>query len=224
MTTPRIRVMIVDDHAVVREGYRRLLERQRDIEVVAEADDGTSAYIQYRAMAPDVVIMDISMPGRGGIDAVRQIRMVDSGARILVFSVHATAGYAVQAIRAGARGYITKSSAADLLVSAVRSVYANKVTLCPEISKALALSHLNSQESSVEQLSAREFEILRMIVDAKSTDEIAGILNLTSKTISNYHYAIRSKLNVKSDIELFHLCMRYGLVAPLSIADEAVEN
>lgn len=218
MTGKRIRVLVVDDHAVVREGYRRLLEKQPDIEVVAEAEDAGSAYLQFRATAPDVVIMDISMPGRGGIDAIRQIRQADPTARILVFSMHATASYAVQAIRAGARGYITKSSASALMIEAVRNVFQNKLTLCAEISGALATSRLEENTAALDQLSPREFEVLRMIIDAKSTDEIAVAFHLTAKTVANYHYAIKSKLGVSSDIDLVYFCMRHGMVTPLADA------
>jgi len=216
MTGKRIRVMVVDDHAVVREGYRRLLEKQPDIEVISEAEDAASAYTRFRASAPDVVIMDISMPGRGGIDAIRQIRQTDPTARILVFSMHATVSYAVQAIRAGARGYITKSSASDLMVEAVRNVFRNKLTLCAEISEALATSRLEENTGALDHLSPREFEVLRMIIDARSTEEIAAAFHLTPKTVANYHYAIKSKLGVSSDIDLVYFCMRNGMVTPLA--------
>lgn len=216
MTGIRIRVMVVDDHEVVREGYRRLLEKQPDIAVIAEAGDAAAAYAGYRKMEPDVVIMDISMPGRGGIDAIRQIRQADPAARILVFSMHGGASYAVQSIRAGARGYITKSSASDLLVSAVRNVFGNKLTLCPEIAATLAASHLEEHASTLDDLSPREFEVLRMILDARSTDEIAAAFHLSPKTVANYHYAIKAKLGVSSDIDLVYYCMRHGLIAPLA--------
>ncbi|ACB81959.1 two component transcriptional regulator, LuxR family [Methylorubrum populi BJ001] len=216
MTGKRIRVLVVDDHAVVREGYRRLLEKQPDIEVVAEAEDASSAYLRFRATAPDVVIMDISMPGRGGIDAIRQIRQADPTVRILVFSMHATVSYAVQAIRAGARGYITKSSASDLMVEAVRNVFQNKLTLCAEISKILATSRLEEQVVALDELSPREFEVLRMIIDAKSTEEIAAAFHLTPKTVANYHYAIKSKLGVSSDIDLVYFCMRHGVFTSIA--------
>ncbi|MEQ1698135.1 MAG: response regulator transcription factor [Hyphomicrobiaceae bacterium] len=214
-----IRVMLVDDHAVVREGYRRLIEKQGDLEVVSEASDATAAYIQYKATSPDVVIMDISMPGRGGIEAIRQIRQWDPAARVLVFSMHANVTYALQAFRAGAKGYVTKSSAPELLVSAVRNVAGNRPALCPEISEILAASRLERHAMVLEELSPREFEILRMILDAKSTDEIAAAFNLSPKTVANYHYAIKSKLGVMSDIDLVYFCMRHGLVAPLGVPD-----
>lgn len=210
-----IRVMLVDDHAVVRKGYRALIEEHGHIRVVCEAADAESAYRQYKAANPDVVVMDITMPGRGGIDALRQIRQWDSAARILVFSMHANAAYALQAFRAGAKGYVTKSSDPELLVAAIESVAHNKTALCPEISDALATSRLQDDTDAFGQLSPREFEILRLILDAKSTEEIAQTLHLAPKTVGNYHYAIRSKLGVSSDIDLVYFCMRNGLITPL---------
>jgi DNA-binding NarL/FixJ family response regulator len=161
--------------------------------------------------------MDVSMPGRGGIDVLRQIRQWDPQARILVFSMHANASYALQAFRAGARGYVTKSSAPELLVEAVRSVAANKPALCPEISAALAASRLEEDMAALDQLSPREFEVLRMLLDARSTEDIAQALNLTPKTVANYHYALKTKLGVSSDIDLVYYCMRHGLASPLAV-------
>lgn len=212
-----IRVLLVDDHAIVRQGYRRLIEMHDDIAVVAEAEDARSGYQAYKDAAPDVVVVDISMPGRGGIDLVRQIRQRDSAARILIFTMHASATYAQQAFRAGARGYVTKSSPPDILVSAIRSVYAGRPALCAEINDIVATSRLCDDASPVDELSPREFEILRMILEAKSTDEIASAFNLSPKTVANYHYEIKSKLGVRSDIELVYLCMRQGLVAPVVV-------
>lgn len=212
--TQQIRVMLVDDHAVVRRGYQTLIEEHGHIQVVCEAAD--AAYQLYKAKTPDVVIMDITMPGRGGIDAIRQIRQWDPSARILVFSMHANAAYALQAFRAGAKGYVTKSSDPELLVAAIESVARNKTALCPEISEALATSRLQSDSDPFESLSPREFEILRLILEAKSTDEIADTLRLAPKTVGNYHYAIKTKLGVASDIDLVYFCMRHGLIAPLA--------
>ncbi len=215
MTPRTISVMLVDDHAVVREGYRRLLEKQDGIEVVAEAADAASAYQAYKQKQPDVVVMDVSMPGRGGIDAIRHIRQWDAAARVLVFTMHLSAAYALQAFRAGAKGYVTKSSPPELLVSAVRDVASGRIAICPEISEALALSRVQEDANAIEELSPREFEILRMLLDAKSTEEIAAAFHLSPKTVANYHYTIKSKLGVSSDIELVHYGLRSGLVAPL---------
>jgi len=218
MSRKTIRILIVDDHAIVREGYRALLAKHEGLKVVGEACDAASAYQCYKEMRPDVVIMDISMPGRGGIDAIEHIRELDSHARILVFTMHSGVAYALQAFRAGAKGYVTKSSPPDLLVRAVRDIAEGQLAICPEISEALAFDRLQEEKTGLHGLSPREFEIFRLILGAKSTDEIASALNLSRKTVSNYHYAIKSKLGVDSDIELFYLGLRQGLVEPVSRA------
>jgi two-component system, NarL family, invasion response regulator UvrY len=223
MTVQRIRVLLVDDHAVVREGYRTLLEKHDGLKVIGEAGNAASAYQSYKDLRPDVVVMDISMPGRGGIDAIEHIRKFDAEARILVFSMHSGAPYALQAFRAGAKGYVTKSSPPEFLVSAVRSVAEGQVAICPEISEVLALDRLQAEKEGIEALSPREFEIFRMILDAKSTDEIAAALNVSRKTAANYHYSIKSKLGASSDIELLYLGLRQGLVGPVSPAAEDSE-
>lgn len=223
MTVQRIRVLLVDDHAVVREGYRTLLEKHDGLKVIGEAGNAASAYQSYKDLQPDVVVMDISMPGRGGIDAIEHIRKFDAAARILVFSMHSGAPYALQAFRAGAKGYVTKSSPPEFLVSAVRSVAEGQVAICPEISEVLALDRLQAEKEGIEALSPREFEIFRMILDAKSTDQIAAALNVSRKTAANYHYSIKSKLGASSDIELLYLGLRQGLVGPVSPAAEDSE-
>lgn len=216
MSRNPVRVLLVDDHPVVREGYRTLLSKYDGLTVVAEASDAASAYRCYKDNRPDVVVMDISMPGRGGIDAIDHIRQLDANARILVFSMHTGAMYALQAFRAGARGYVTKSSPPELLVSAVKDLAEGRLAICPEITEALALKRVRQGKSPLEQLSPREFEILRMMLDTRSTDEIAAALNISRKTVANYHYLIKSKLGVASDIELLHLGLREGLVRPES--------
>ena len=218
MSRETIRVLIVDDHAIVREGYRALLAKHEGLKVVGEACDAASAYQCYKDTRPDVVIMDISMPGRGGIDAIEHIRELDAHARVLVFTMHSGAVYALQAFRAGAKGYVTKSSPPDLLVDAVRDVAEGRLAICPEISEALAFDRVQEEKTRLHGLSPREFEIFRMILNAKSTDEIASAFNLSPKTVANYHYAIKSKLGVDSDIELLYFGLRQGLVEPVSPA------
>jgi two-component system invasion response regulator UvrY len=204
--------MLVDDHAVVREGYHRLLEKHEGITIVAEAADAASAYQGYKSKKPDVVVMDVSLPGRGGIDAIRQIRQWDPVARLLVFTMHLNATFALQAFRAGATGFVTKSSPPELLVSAVRDVAAGRVAICPEISEAIARSRLQEDASVIDSLSPREFEILRMLVDGRSVEAIAEAFYLSPKTVSNYHYAIKSKLGVSSDVELMLFALQNGLI------------
>lgn len=208
-----IRVLLVDDHAVVREGYRTLLDKHEGFVVVGEASDAASAYQCYKETNPDVVIMDISMPGRGGIDTIEHIRKFDARARILAFTMHGGAVYALQAFRAGARGYVTKSSPPDLLISAVRDIADGQMAICPEISEVLALDRVHGDTTGLNDLSPREFEIFRMILEMRSTDEIATALNISRKTVANYHYSIKSKLGVGSDIELLYFGLRQDLVA-----------
>lgn len=219
MSRKLIRVLLVDDHAVVREGYRTLLSHHDGLTVVGEAANAAGAYQLYKTARPDVVIMDISMPGRGGIDAIEHIRRLDPQARILVFTMHGGAIYALKAFRAGARGYVTKSSPPELLVSAVRDVGEGRIAICPETSEALALDRVRGEASALDELSPREFEIFRMILDARSTDEIAAALNVSRKTAANYHYSIKSKLGVSSDIELLYFGLRQGLVGPVAPPD-----
>jgi DNA-binding NarL/FixJ family response regulator len=207
-----IKIMLVDDHAVVREGYRTLLQKQPGLEIVAEARDGEEAYRLFKAALPGLVIIDISMPGLGGIEAIKRIRSWDPTARILVFTMHLNAVYALQAIRAGAKGYVTKSSPPDILVGAVFDVNKGKTALSPDISRELALTRLGQEPNRLDGLTPREFEILRMLVSEQTTEQIAGVLNLSAKTVANTHYLIKSKLGVSSDIELVRLALRYGLV------------
>ena len=204
--------MLADDHAVVREGYRTLLQKQPGMQIVAEARDGTEAYRLFKAVRPGLVIMDLSMPGLGGIEAIKRLKSWDPAARILVFTMHQNAAYAVPAIRAGARGYVTKSSPPDILVGAVFDVHQGKIALSPDIGQELALTRLTGASNALDSLTPREFEVLRMLLAEQTTDQIAAILNVSAKTIANTHYLIKSKLGVGSDIELFRLALRSGLL------------
>jgi two-component system, NarL family, invasion response regulator UvrY len=208
-------IMLVDDHAVVREGYRTVLQKQPGLRVVAEASDGVEAYRLFKDIRPDLVIMDLTMPGIGGIETIRRIRQWDRGARILVFTMHQNAGFAVQAIRAGARGYVTKTSPPDALVRAVMDVLAGRVAVSPDIDHELALSRLGGETVAADVLSAREFEVLQMLLAERTTDEIAQALHLSPKTVANLHSAIKDKLGVGSDIELVRLALRQRLLTQI---------
>jgi DNA-binding NarL/FixJ family response regulator len=184
------------------------------MKVVAEASDGIAAYQLYKQHRPDVVVLDLSMPGKGGIEVIRQLRQRDDRARILVFTMHQNGVYALQAFQAGAGGYVTKSSPPQMLVSAIRDMMDGKRPISPDISRALALMRINPEMLTPENLTAREFEIFRMIADARSISEIAETLNLSTKTVSNYHYLIKSKLGISTDVELVHLAMRLNIIDP----------
>jgi DNA-binding NarL/FixJ family response regulator len=204
--------MLVDDHAIVREGYRSVLQKQPGWRVVAEAADGAEAYRRFKEVLPDLVIMDLTMPGIGGVEAIRRMRQWDPAARILVFTMHQNAAFAMQAIRAGARGYVTKMSPPDALVRAVREVLEGRVALSPDIDHELALSRLAEEPAAAERLSPREFEVLRLLLDGRTTEAIAGLLHLSPKTVANLRYLIKVKLGVGSDIELVRLALRQGLL------------
>ncbi len=210
--------MLVDDHAIVREGYRSLLQKQQNMSVIAEASDGAQAYLSYKEHNPDIVIMDISMPGQGGLAAITRIKQLDNTAKIIVFSMHQNPSFAIQATRAGALGYVTKSSDPEVLIRAILDVQQNKYTLSADIAQALALEKLGTDTTALEQLTVREFEILRMLVEATPTQTIAETLNISPKTVANAHYIIKKKLNVKSDIELTHLAIKMNIINLLDLS------
>ena len=205
-------ILLVDDHAVVREGYRSVLQKQPGLQVVAEAADGVEAYRLFKQVRPDLVIMDLAMPGIGGIEAIRRIRQYDRNARILVFTMHQNAAFAVQAIRAGARGYVTKTSPPETLVNAAMNVLAGHIALSPDINHELALSRLSEGTVAADVLTPREFEVLRMLLDERTTEEIANSLHISPKTVANLHSMIKDKLGVGSDIELVRLALRQGIL------------
>lgn len=212
-----IKIMLVDDHAIVREGYRSLLQKQDNMEVIAEASNGVQAYLYYKEHQPDITVMDISMQGQGGLETISRIKQFDSSAKILVFSMHQNPSFAVQATRAGALGYVTKSSDPKVLIRAIVDVQQNKYTLSADIAQALALEKLGADTTALDQLTVREFEILRMLVEAVSTQDIATTLNISPKTVANTHYIIKRKLGVQSDIELTHLAIKMNIINLLDL-------
>ncbi len=209
-----ISILLVDDHPVVREGYRRLLERQVGYRIIAEAEDAAAAYRAYQAERPDVVVMDLSLPGPGGFEAIRHIRQRDRTARMLVFTMHASAAFALKAFEAGASGYITKSSAPQELVRAIATVAKGGRALSEDIAREIAAERLGGERSLIEDLGPRETEILRLVASGWTTERIATSLHLSNKTIQNYHYQIKSKIGARTDAHLVWLATAAGLVAP----------
>jgi len=207
-----IKVLLVDDHAVVREGYRRLLERAGDIHVVGEAADAATALGLSVALRPRVTIMDISLPGCTGIEATRRLLAECPEARVLVFSMHEDAVYARRALQAGARGYLTKAGAPDALVDAVRRVAAGERYLDPSIARDLVFDSLSTAGAGPDALSPREFEILRLLVQGRSVREIADSLGVNPKTVANQQSLIRQKLNAETPVQLLKAAARLGLV------------
>lgn len=211
MSAPRLRVMLVDDHAIVRSGFRRLLERYPEIEVVAEAENAEQAYRRFVEHLPDVLVLDLSMPRIGGLEVLRRLLVREPATKAIVFSMHEDATLAERALRLGARGYVSKASAPDVLARAVFEVAQGKVFLSDDIARALAAFRASGEQDPLRQLSAREFEIFRQIVRGASVAEIAGNLSLSAKTVANYHTLIKQKLDVGSDVELVRLALRCNL-------------
>lgn len=209
--TYKTRLLLVDDHAVVREGYRRLLESRPDLAIVGEAATAREAFEQYRLLAPDVLVLDLGLPDMGGVELIRRLVQRDAGVRILVFTMHREPIFATQALRAGALGYVTKSSPPEVLVGAVYQVAARRQVISPDIAPDLALALLD-QSSPLAELSPREFEVLRLLLDGCSPEDIGTRLSITPKTVQNCHYQIKTKLGVRSDIELTRVALKLGLI------------
>jgi DNA-binding NarL/FixJ family response regulator len=203
--------MLVDDHAIVRAGFRRLLEQQPDYDVVAEAGDAEQAYALFIEHEPDVVVLDLSLPGVSGLETIRRVIGRQPAARILVFSMHEDAALAERAIQLGARGYVTKSSAPEILAAAVAEVAAGGLALSPDIAHTLAILKVTGEVNPMTMLSAREFEIFRLLAAGQPVGAIAVLLSLSSKTVANYHSQIKQKLGITTDVELVLLAQRQNV-------------
>jgi two-component system, NarL family, invasion response regulator UvrY len=207
----RVTVLLVDDHAVVREGYRQLLERHGDIVVVGEAADASEAQALFGRLSPQIVVMDITLPGLSGLEAMR--RMLDHApeTRVLIFSMHEDVIFAKRALQAGAFGYVTKASAPSVLVEAVHTVASGKKYLSAAVAQALALRADTLDEGATNGLSAREFEVLRQLVKGQSIKDIALSMGINPKTVSNHQSVIRQKLGADSAVQLLSIAKKLGL-------------
>jgi two-component system, NarL family, invasion response regulator UvrY len=210
--TVAITVLLVDDHAVVREGYKRLLERGGDIEVIGEAASASEAYNQFSSLDPSVVVMDIALPGVSGIEGLRRIRARQSEARVLMFSMYEDAIFARRALDAGAAGYLTKASAPEVLVEAVRVVARGERYLSRDIAQALALQSNAEQDVALDELTPREYEVLRLWSQGKTPADIASLLGLSQKTVANHQTAIKQKLRADTAAQLLRTAMRLGFI------------
>lgn len=206
------RVILVDDHVVVRSGLKRLLESDKGVVVIGEAESGEKAYQLYGDLQPDIVVMDISMPGMGGLEAAQRIIKRDAMAKIIIFSMHETASFAKQALKAGIKGYVTKTGNSEDLLNAVNDVMLGKTFISADVAQNIALQTLLGDEDPVQQLSSREFEVFRLLADGKRIEEVADMLKISQKTVANYYTIIKQKLNVSSPVEMVRLAMRHGLI------------
>jgi DNA-binding NarL/FixJ family response regulator len=205
-------IVLIDDHAVVRAGVRRLLEQESLFEVIGEAESGEKAYQIFGELKPDVMVIDLSMPGMGGLEAIRRILMRHEKAKILVLSMHEDLSFANQALKLGAKGYLTKNTLADDLVKSIQTVSKGDVFLSDEIAKKMAMQSISGNQDPIHELSAREFEIFRLLAEGFEIDAIAGTLNISSKTVSNYQTMIKQKLNINSPVELIRYAIKAGVI------------
>lgn len=203
----------MDDHAIVREGYRRLLEKEPSIQVVGEAADAAQACQNARALNPDVVVMDIALPRVSGIEATRRMLKDQPQLRILMFSMYDDAIYAARALEAGALGYISKASAPEVLVQAIYAVSRGECYVSADVAANMALSAAQPGKSELDALTPREFEVLRLLVQGETVRSIGEKLSLSEKTVANHQSAIREKLGARNSAQLARFAARLGLSA-----------
>ena len=207
-----IRVLIADDHAIVRQGLRQILSDTPDLTVSGEAENGVQAVQMVRAGEWDVVLMDVSMPDRNGIDALKLIKKEHPRLPVLILSMYPEEQYAIRALKAGAAGYLTKQSAPELLVTAIRQVASGKKYVSPSLAEELANAiGDDSERPPHEKLSDREYQTLCMIASGKTPTEIAEALNLSVKTVSVYRTRLLEKMNLRNNAELTHYGLKHGL-------------
>ena len=208
----KVTIVLVDDHAVVRAGVRRLLEQEALFDVIGEAESGEKAYQLFGELKPDVMVMDLSMPGMGGLEAIRRILMRHERARILVLTMHEDLSFANQALKLGAKGYLIKNTLGDNLVKSIQTVSRGEVFLSDEIAKKMAMQSISGDQDPIHELSAREFEIFRLLAEGLEIDAIAATLNISSKTVSNYQTMIKQKLNINTPVELIRYAIKAGVI------------
>ncbi len=209
----KIKIILVDDHAVVRAGFRMLLSTEADIDVIAEAERGEAACQLYLEKQPDVMVLDLSMPGIGGLESIRRICNRDSNAKILVFSVHDEMVYVDRAMKAGAKGYITKNSAPGILATAIQKIALGEIYIEQGLMKNLPQQSSEADYQTIlDTLSAKEFDVFLLLAKGLTAHKIADELCLGYKTVANYGTQIRSKLKVSSVAELAHIAMVLGMM------------
>ncbi len=206
-----IRVMLVDDHALVRIGFRMLLA-DAAFEVVCEVETGEQACIEYPRVKPDVVVMDLSMPGMGGLEAVRRLLAQDPKARVLALSAHEDTAHPQRVLRAGALGYLTKRSAPDALIAAVTAVAAHEAYVDPQTARALAMAQVKGATSPTDALSEREFSVFLQLARGLTVVQIADNLKLSPSTVGTHLYHIKQKLAVGNQSELTLIALQWGLI------------
>lgn len=210
----QIKILLVDDHAVVRMGFKMLIEAEDDITVIGEAESGEVAIKLFQELKPDIIVMDITMPGIGGIEAIDRIMAKDKNTKILVLSAHEDSVHPKRVLNAGAMGYLTKRSAAEELIKAIKSIHQGKRYLEPSIAQQMAITQLSGETNPIEILSDREFEVFIALAKGKSTNDIADTLCLSPRTVGTHLYNIKQKLNANNSAEIALIAIRCGLINP----------
>ncbi len=212
-----IKILLADDHKLLREGLRALIEEQENMTVVAEAEDGRSAVQLAAKLSPDIIVMDISMPGLNGIDATRRITAESPGIKVIALSMHAERDFVVEMFKAGAAGYLLKDCAFEELILAIRAVSSKKAYLSSKLSDAMIKDYVNlfpkKKLSAFSALTAREREVLQLLAEGKSTREVAAKLNVSTKTVETFRRLIMEKLDIHSIAELTKYAIRAGLTS-----------
>jgi len=211
-----IKVLLADDHSIVREGLRRIVEESGDLEVVAEAADGREALKQVAELAPDVAVVDISMPGIDGLEVVSRLKDTHPGLPVLILTMHEEAQYIVRAIEAGAMGYLTKQSAPEQLVTAIRRVYSGQRYITDDATEALALriARGTRDKTPLDSLSMRELQVLRRLAMGHTNREIAQAYSLSIKTVDTYRARLLKKLDLRNNAELIRFAIQNSLIEP----------
>ena len=207
-----MKVMLVDDHAVVRMGFKLLLQACADIEVVAEADSGEAACQMVESALPDVVVMDIAMAGMGGIEAIKRLLAKNPKLRILALSAHEDTSHPKRALQAGALGYLSKRSAPEVLIDAIRTIAKGQGYLDAQIAQRIAVQGIHGDQGPMEKLSAREFEVFVQLARGQSVAQISDVLKLSGSTVGTHLYNIKQKLGLTNQAEMTLLAVRYGLI------------
>lgn len=213
MINEKISVLLVDDHPVVRAGYRRLLESTADICVVAEADSGEIGCNLFKKLKPDVVALDLKMPGIDGLETLRRIKAKDPSARILVFSMYSNQILVQRALQAGATGYLTKQSGLDQMINAVRQVYKGQLYIDKKLSEGMGENIFSgSSDDLTNILTKREFQLFKLLAEGNTIKEIAEILSISPKTVGVHHVHIMKKLKIHTIAQLVHLAIRCNVI------------
>ena len=210
----KISVILADDHAVVRMGFRLLLQDTKDITVAGEAESGEEVLKLLNTLTADVIVMDLSMPGIGGLETISRVVHKDKSPKILILSAHEDAIHPKRSLKAGANGYLSKRGAAEELIKAIRQIHSGNMYIEPSIAQKVAMSQMGGESSPVEVLSEREFDVFMALANGKTVNQIAETLHLSPRTVGTHLYNIKQKLNASNQTELALIAIKSGLINP----------